>query len=915
MVCELAPITKLPLGSNSSFIALIPKSINAVHPSDFRPISLMNALVKLLSKVLATRLKSFMPLLISHNQTAFIKGRQISDGILITSEIVSLLQKQNLSGSIFKIDFEKAFDRVRWDFVLDVLSALNFGAKWISWVKSIFYSSRISVLVNGSPTEEFAPSRGLRQGDPLSPLLFNLVGESLSCLLNIGVRNCIFSGISLFGGKEIITHLQFADDVILFLHNADASIIGIKRILQCFQLLSGMKVNFTKSHLYGFHIPQSRIDKWTSCLGCMSGKLPFSYLGATIGASPTSVKFWEPLLARLRKKLGNFEATCISMAGRLILLKAALDSAPIYWLSLYKLPTSVLNSLERMRRSFLWGDTPVHKKLHLLNWERVCKSKANGGLGLSSIKLQNSILLAKWWWRAYSERGSFWNRIFVGCYGNLWSFDLKSLNPKRCSPIVRSILSITKERNLQSVFDRSNFKWICGDGLKILFWEDVWVFEQSLADRFPTLYGKSTKQYSSVASLLDFFRTSPRCNTLWSSPLDVTQLRNLDTLVSMISSVSLNGRVDRICWLPSGSVFSTVLARKYLCDEPSTNMLNAAMWNKVWQLKAPPKTILFLWKLVGGFLPTNLLLSQRLHDFNPQCRWCTNAPESITHIFWECDLARWTWSYVQSWWSIKEVHFSKFGFNLCYILSLFKPKFIKCIWELVVVAALWSIWLGRNELIFNNVRISKNNLQDLIFFRVSKWGNASKLILFDHVPVWRVNPVGTIHVYHHLDKSNYWEIRRNNFHVICMVDAAWGLSDWGDSRGGIGGLIRNNVGHNLYVFSGPSKALSILEAEVEAILHALITVKLLSLKHLKVVVCSDSASAINIIYEGVGRTFPLLESGFDYQTMLHDSVCLNYVPSIINDEADLLAKQGINKTHFFNHWANRDFYVGRPTSE
>lgn len=138
----------IPPGCNSLFIALIPKIVNASSPVDFRPISLINVLMKLLTKVMATRLKVHMSGLVAQEQSAFIQGRQITDGILITSEIVSMLQKKQSRGLIFKIDFKKAFDRVKWSFVYEVMQAMNFGPKWLSWIKAIFESSRISVLVN-----------------------------------------------------------------------------------------------------------------------------------------------------------------------------------------------------------------------------------------------------------------------------------------------------------------------------------------------------------------------------------------------------------------------------------------------------------------------------------------------------------------------------------------------------------------------------------------------------------------------------------------------------------------------------------------------------------------------------------------------------------------------------------------------
>lgn len=355
----------VPSGYNSSFIALVPKSPVPKAPSDYRPISLMNSVMKLLSKVLARRLKSVMNDVVGPMQSAFISGRQINDSILIASEVVHSLKRNLSSGVVFKIDFEKAFDKVKWSFVLEVLSLMNFNKRWIDWISAIFRSSKILILVNGSPTDEFSPTRGLRQGDPLSPLLFNLVSE-------------VFS-----------------------------------------KLLERAEINFGKSSLHGYNQTSHCLNNWASTLGCQVGGGSISYLGASIGGSPKSLMFWNPLLKRIKQKAQTLDADSLPLAGRVILLKAVIDSVPSYWLGIFKLPVGVVNMIEKFRRQFLWGSNSNSKpKLHLINWNRVCLPKVKGGLGLVSTSQRNRTMIAKWWWRSYSERSCCWNRLFSARYGS-----------------------------------------------------------------------------------------------------------------------------------------------------------------------------------------------------------------------------------------------------------------------------------------------------------------------------------------------------------------------------------------------------------------------------------------------------------------------------------------------------------------
>lgn len=159
------------------------------------------------------------------------------------------IQNNLMKGLVLKVDFEKAFDSVRWDFLLDCLSIQGFGIKWRNWIHAILKTVRSSVLVNGSPSREFAMGKGLRQGDPLSPMLYIQVSEILHVLMEKVKQIGILQGV-IIGSDMNISHLQFADDTIFFLHNNKMSIVGIKTVLIIFQLLTGLKVNFNKSCLH-----------------------------------------------------------------------------------------------------------------------------------------------------------------------------------------------------------------------------------------------------------------------------------------------------------------------------------------------------------------------------------------------------------------------------------------------------------------------------------------------------------------------------------------------------------------------------------------------------------------------------------------------------------------------------------------
>nr|GEV66535.1 RNA-directed DNA polymerase, eukaryota, reverse transcriptase zinc-binding domain protein [Tanacetum cinerariifolium] len=202
-----------PKGCNSSFIALIPKTQNEKTVKDFRPISLIRSLYKIIAKILANRLSYVIPDLISDVQSAFISNRQILDGPFILNKLLSWCKYKKLKAMVFKVDFEKAFDSIRWDYLDDVLKSFGFGDKWRGWISGCLKSAKGSVLVNGSPTPEFQFHIGLKQGNPVSPFLFILIKESLHLSFKKVMNAGLFTGIPL-DNSLTISHLFYADDAI-----------------------------------------------------------------------------------------------------------------------------------------------------------------------------------------------------------------------------------------------------------------------------------------------------------------------------------------------------------------------------------------------------------------------------------------------------------------------------------------------------------------------------------------------------------------------------------------------------------------------------------------------------------------------------------------------------------------------------
>jgi len=355
LVLEFQANKAIPKGCNPSFIALIPKIGDPKYTCDFRPISLIGCQYKIIGKLLANRLAMVIDSVVSSEQSAFIKGRQILDGPLILSEVLAHYKNCKKSLMIFKVDFEKAYDSLSWEYLLEVMRKMGFSDVWCAWIRAALQSSRASVLVNGSPTTEFEVQRGLRQGDPLSPFLFVIAMEGLHVGMMEASRVGAFNGVKIGKTDLEISHLLYADDAVIICDWSVQNARKILNILQVFYLASGLKINLVKRKLIGVGVQFNTVSEVAQLLGCSAVQTPFMYLGVMVGGNMNRIDLWKTMMDRFVERLARWKVKLLSMGGRLTLVKAVLGSISIYHMSIYKVPLTVLKRLEALRARFFLG--------------------------------------------------------------------------------------------------------------------------------------------------------------------------------------------------------------------------------------------------------------------------------------------------------------------------------------------------------------------------------------------------------------------------------------------------------------------------------------------------------------------------------------------------------------------------------
>jgi ribonuclease HI len=707
MIKKSQASSKLGGGTNSAFLALIPKEKGALNFSRFRPISLCNTSYKILTKVIANRLKNVLPLIVPENQGGFIKGRQIADNIILVQESLhsSLCRKDK--GMIIKLDLANAFDRVNHNFLFEVMKKFGFDESFVNWIRACIGSPWIAPMVNGRVTSFFKASRGLRQGCPLSPLLYAIQASVLSYQLE-NARICSnLKGLKIAQGVKEINHAQFADDTLLL---GGASRLVAKRYkeeLDAYAAVSGSEISQTKSKIYSWNITPNEMREISRILG-MEGHTnweTFTYLGIPISKTNPRTSNWNHLLDKLKKRISSWGANWLSLAGRIVLIKSVLASVPIYQNSLLLAPGTTIKQMEALQRRFLWeGGKQTSRRPHLINWDKVSKPLLEGGLSLKNAKVQNLALGEKLLWHIVSGKTTWckealWKKYFRGPRRRCME------NPSS-EPTGSPIFILCRK-----VIDHftPHLTWVPGNGKQIKIWEDSILGDPPLELNQNLQRLKTWMDGQNLRTLFDISAWGTGRHKPWQGwavsnlPLDLeSDWGSLKFSLQGKAPLRKRGKDER-GWGRNAKPYSTSLGYSTFQNFPHVPP-NPALWKSIWSLKTIPKIDLFLWTLSHSSIQTGENLQKKGWEGPFRCPLCQQAEETSNHLLLNCNFSREVWklavglqtdlplpqdilSLLLDWPNLFPFHQKK-------------QSVASRLWQAIPRFILWGLWLERNSRIF-----------------------------------------------------------------------------------------------------------------------------------------------------------------------------------------------------------------------
>lgn len=644
---------KLPPTLNQACISLIlKKNKDPLSCSSYRPISLLNVDFKLLSKMLALRLETVLPTIISPNQTGFIKNRHSFFNLRRLLNTIYQLPHTSSPEAVIALDAEKAFDRVEWGYLFHTLEAFGFGKNFVTWIKLLYSSPVASVKTNSTQSEYFPLHRSTRQGCPLSPLLFVLAIEPLSIAL---CSNSCLTGIFRNGVEQRVS--LYADDLLLYISNFAVSIPTALTILNSFGAISGYKLNLNKSEL--FPLNRAAHEYPLHSFPFKIAMHSFTYLGIQV-----TDKFQDlykanflSLLTRVREDFDRWSVLNLSLAARINSVK--MNTLPKFLYLFQCLPIFLTHGffrkIDTLILEFIWN-----KKVPRIRKQFLQRTKMLGGMALPNFKLYYwaaNLKIIQFWAHSGTVFSSpFWLEMEAASCGPVSLSALAHAPIKSSSAnytgniIVRTSLRIwnqfrrhfglqtysilapiTANHMFQpSLVDAAFTIWsnLGIKSFKDLYIDNVFASFEQLSEKFDLPKHHLFRFFQIRSFVINTFPRFP--NVPIESPLD-TFLKPAPALKGLMSY--FYSHIHSLCLTSLDSIKETWEVE--LGEEIPGGVWEVAL-QRVHKSSICAKHGLIQCKIIHRAHLTKVRLAKIHKDVDPSCDRCHQAPANHVHMFWSC---------------------------------------------------------------------------------------------------------------------------------------------------------------------------------------------------------------------------------------------------------------------------------------
>ncbi|WVZ53711.1 LOW QUALITY PROTEIN: hypothetical protein U9M48_004616, partial [Paspalum notatum var. saurae] len=639
-VMAVLSLYTMAMSSNSSFSTWHSSlcCLRNPMPPKLKTTGLSVFFAKLVTKILANRLAPRLPDLVSINQSAFVKGRTTSCWFS------------------------------RWQ---DVYTEKR---RWCNLLCLLLSTSHTRVLVNGEPGEPILHRRGLRQGDPLSPMLFLLAMEVLNALVSQATQENLFQPLAVQQAKFRIS--LYADDVIMFLRPAREDIALISQLLDFFGHVSGLRTNLAKSSVTPIHCSEEDLSLLSDLLVCEIKNFPCTYLGIPLTVHKPRKSDIFPLIDKVADSLPKLKASLLNRAGRLVVVRAVLSAIPIHLMIALDLPKWAIKAIDKRRRGFLWtGKEKANGGNCFVAWDKVQRPLQYGGLGITNLETMGWALRIRWLWLQKTDSSRPWEG-----------------------------LPIQVPLNAQALFAAA-VETDIGNGEDTKFWTDRWLQGCTIAELAPNLIKavptRARKRLSISQAL-----TNRRWIADIKGALSVQALVDYLKLWELVDGIVMQPEIsDKHTWKLSRSGAYT---SKSAYQAFFLGSVKFAPWKRIWKSCAPLRCKFFVWLAVKNKCWTADCLSKRGLPHPNTCPLCDQAEETINHLLVSCVFSREIWSTILRFIGLPtaapqdERSFSGWWYRA---ISRVPKEMKKGLNSLIILVA-WELWKHRNACVFEGVRPS-----------------------------------------------------------------------------------------------------------------------------------------------------------------------------------------------------------------